>query len=38
LGYKKLPVSSKYIDFVFNTDLDKTTVNKQNIIVSPKID
>lgn len=38
INYKKLPVSAKYIDFNFNTDLDKNSVNKQNLIVSPQID
>lgn len=38
LNQKKLPVSAEYIDFIFSENLDKETINSDNISISPKLE
>lgn len=37
-SYRKIPYDVGYIDFTLSQDLDSSTVNKENFVISPKID
>lgn len=37
-NYKKIPFDVGYIDFTLSQDLDKSSVNKENFEINPKID
>ncbi|MFA5917809.1 MAG: MG2 domain-containing protein [Candidatus Gracilibacteria bacterium] len=37
-SYRKIPFDIGYIDFTLSSDLDKSTVTKENFLINPKID
>jgi hypothetical protein len=37
-SYRKIPFDIGYIDFTLSSDLDKSTVTKENFVINPKID